>query len=492
MVWKGLNDGVFAGWLTSIVCCVSSDKPQHEEVEGDDHLDGGGERHHEVSEKTMEICYDQPSLITPPRPGPRHHRSESRSSILASQWKARSRSLVLEASQSGRVMVRRMTGEPPRRRPTISGPSSFRHLGADEQRQGRRHADFRPLELSIYLPHNRLSPLPDFSSPDHGSVLAPRTFSVRSDSSSAFRIARKPLKPSVDLSLCDLSEYRIMDTRSIPSVLGFEASMQPLRSRPSLPASLNTSHERTSLSSKQLPKPPSTLRACSYTGPICQMSRRDSDPFVSSLEQLKRERALSGETLSGNTEPNMSGIDAVGPGKIKDVYAPPRPQSPSPRTSIMARPHPLKPLAPLPLTSIPFTYPSIYRPSSTAPAMSRPTNQQHELEPSAQPTSLATDTSPHRPSTASTMYTGSTGPSTPPTSSPQSSPSRPAPIRQRTFGFIEAKSHFEPINEVHVNHDQAWMVDGTPAAAAAAAAAADATTRDILLDRFAGPVGIAV
>lgn len=262
----------------------------------------------------MEICYDQPGLITPLRPKPRHQRSGSRSSILASQLMARSKSLALEASQSGKVMIRRMTGEP--RRPTISAPSSFRHLA--EKEQSWRHDGFRPLELSIYLPHNRLSPLPDFSTPDHGSVLAPRTFSVQSVPSSEFQIARKPLKPSVDLSLCDINELRIVDTRSSPSVVGFKSLVQPLRARPSLPASLDASHGTVALNSKQLPKPPSTLRACSYTGPICQVARRDSDPFVSGHDQSKRERALSGGILSGNPGPNMFGATAIGAANINN------------------------------------------------------------------------------------------------------------------------------------------------------------------------------
>lgn len=154
------------------------------------------------------------------------------------------------------------------------------------------------------------------------------------------------------------------------------------------------------------------------------------------------------------------------------VYPPTRPRSP--RISIMARPHPLKPLPPLPLSSIPLNPTSVwpsttggrdsYRESSSAPEWAIPplTEQDNQPETESSPPPSLADSPARRPSTASTMYTGYTGstlsyPSTPPTVSPQSSPGRPTPIKQRTFGFIEAKSHFETINEVHV--DQGWMAD---------------------------------
>ncbi|KAF2456115.1 hypothetical protein BDY21DRAFT_394517 [Lineolata rhizophorae] len=60
-----------------------------------------------------------------------------------------------------------------RTRPSISAPTEFRHLtempdpaaaiGAVATPVRRRRESFRPLELSIYLPSGRLSPLPDFT-----------------------------------------------------------------------------------------------------------------------------------------------------------------------------------------------------------------------------------------------------------------------------------------------------------------------------------------
>ncbi|KAK8159404.1 hypothetical protein IWX90DRAFT_300103 [Phyllosticta citrichinensis] len=54
-------------------------------------------------------------------------------------------------------------------RPQISNPTEFRHVDgtsntAEQATPRRRNATFRPLQLSIYQPDSRLSPLPDFTS----------------------------------------------------------------------------------------------------------------------------------------------------------------------------------------------------------------------------------------------------------------------------------------------------------------------------------------
>lgn len=56
MVWKGLSEEVFAGWLASIICCVSSEKPQTDD-EGDIHLDGG--RRHDGEDDCHSVCFGQ-------------------------------------------------------------------------------------------------------------------------------------------------------------------------------------------------------------------------------------------------------------------------------------------------------------------------------------------------------------------------------------------------------------------------------------------------
>lgn len=109
------------------------------------------------------------------------------------------------------------------RRPQISAPSEFRHVGsgaiqfseneqpphsppAEPQVTQRRPRSFRPLELSIYLPHNRLSSLLphfDYSSPpvtppnrllsyDNHSDGNRSMSHSRSASSLSFHIPRKP------------------------------------------------------------------------------------------------------------------------------------------------------------------------------------------------------------------------------------------------------------------------------------------------------------
>ncbi len=218
----------------------------------------------------MEVCYDQPRRTPPPRLAPRHQRSESGSSALTAKWKSRSRSLASRASSQGSVLLRRSTGARSRR-PTIGAPSDFRRMPND---QSRRTEGFRPLELSIYLPRNRLSPLPDFGSPDEPADQAspawtsplPRTTSMGSQALSDFRIARKPL------------HYRSFDALSTASAWNSDWVMQPLQPRPSL-STTQSSHELGYSARKQLPRPPPSARTYSHMEPIRHQSRRDSDGY---------------------------------------------------------------------------------------------------------------------------------------------------------------------------------------------------------------------
>lgn len=164
-----------------------------------------------------------------------------------------------------------------------------------------------------------------------------------------------------------------------------------------------------------------------------------------------------------------------------------------PRTSILARSHPLKPLPPLPSNLPHLSRGTSTRPSTTGgilqsekstlprvPTWFFPTDEDsHYTMDSLSSLSTSPHTSPfpgqpiRRPSTASTMYTRSVStfedpPSPSPAASPFSSPGgtkRPSPIRQRTFGFVESHASscaFPPIDEI--DHHQAWSidVDGNP------------------------------
>lgn len=254
-----------------------------------------------ASEKTieLELCYDQPGLIPPPRPEPRlHQRSGSRSSILPAQWMARSRSLASRASQSGSVLVGWMAGERAERprRPTIGAPSDFRRVQLEPDATPER---FTPLELSIHSPRHHLSPLPDFSAPDEDDRAAdeewaarapPRTLSVLSNPSSEFRIARKPVGATAD------------HRRNPSSVFGVDWVVQPLRPRPSLPLSLDAL-ETVPVRSRQ----PPALRARSCTEPLRQPISTDADPFPSCEHGQSGDSKQSINGLGGGYQLDMAG-----------------------------------------------------------------------------------------------------------------------------------------------------------------------------------------
>ena len=193
---------------------------------------------------------------------------------MTSKWRMRSRSLASRASSQGSLLMRRnLAGRP--RRPTIGSPSDFRRVPKDH---GQHPDEFRPLELSIYLPQNRLPPLPDFSSPveepanqgvldQHFSF--PQVTAKKSHQSSNFRITRKPLG-SADLHWCT-RPHRSFDTLTASPLVNSDWSVPPLQPRPdSFTSSGSHVHQ-------QPPRPPPTVRSYSSRGPLRQLDRRDSD-----------------------------------------------------------------------------------------------------------------------------------------------------------------------------------------------------------------------
>lgn len=261
----------------------------------------------------MEICYHQPHLIPPLRPEPRHHRSGSGSTVFSSKWVAGSRHLASRISDQSSVLLGRSSTSRTRR-PTIGAPSDFRRIdhGGDCRTDG-----FRPLELSIYLPRNRLSPLPDFDSPLLGPGelesqaqrrRLPRSSSVLSSPSSEFRIARKPVGSSVDLTWHG-NTFSSVETRSTPSMFGVDWVSQPLRPRPSLPGLLD-SRDSASLDTAQLPRAPPALAIRSSTDSQRPLVRRGSDPFRPLLTSFEEDRGyLAVETIMEERSPTRSEND---------------------------------------------------------------------------------------------------------------------------------------------------------------------------------------
>jgi hypothetical protein len=188
----------------------------------------------------MRIEHQQPRLVPPPV-----FEAESRPSTRGREWVQRSKSFASRASSRGSQAVRRkMTGYQEQRRPLkIGAPSDFRHV---ENGLPNRRAEggFRPLELSIYMPDNQLSPLlPHFADVDKElPTPPPAAYShSRTDSGSTFTIARKPVGSS-------------------RTSTEWTAHFQPR------PGSLNTQELLAALEA-ELPKAPPAARMKSMTAP---------------------------------------------------------------------------------------------------------------------------------------------------------------------------------------------------------------------------------
>ncbi|KAF3400587.1 hypothetical protein DPV78_005633 [Talaromyces pinophilus] len=186
---------MFRAWITSCVSCLwpqvdqESKRPQPRQQIG--------------VEREMEICQSQPHLVPPMKlvfygdlPSPGGH-DQSRSSLPSlPPWVQETRSLASRASQRASVMLTRKKTQS---RPVIGAPTDFRRVEPIARRRS-----FRPLELSIYLPGNRLSDLPEFSrfdldtpgqpSPPVKALMSPFDGSghLRRDSG-PFQLSRKPV-----------------------------------------------------------------------------------------------------------------------------------------------------------------------------------------------------------------------------------------------------------------------------------------------------------
>ncbi|KAI9764083.1 MAG: hypothetical protein M1840_008887 [Geoglossum simile] len=286
-----LAEDMYSRWLSSaIACCVPRDRK----------VDSRPKRN---AEKEMVIYHQQqPHLIPPPTVAPWAEPSVNPQSYPppVSQWRVRSRSLASRASRASSISSFRVSKRPATApRPSISGPSDFRRVDSFQ----RRGANFRPLELSIYMPENRLSPLPVFSTDDLGAQLeypAPVVLSQRRDSLLSnsqdssyrgnFRIARKPVAPSVTDG-----GRRSSDARSTPSTTGSEWLAQPLAPRPSIPGSAS-SQDLIAALEVRLPRSPPPLRQRSNTEPPPVLHNRDSEQYrrvwAALEERMELERKL--------------------------------------------------------------------------------------------------------------------------------------------------------------------------------------------------------
>lgn len=162
-----------------------------------------------VPEKSFVVLDQQPSFAPPPYIEPMR-RARAKSSKRERAPRERH-----QHSLTGLSMRRRMfSAEPDQRRPQISAPSNFRHVtagglgfsGPEDDHAGFRPRSFRPLELSIYRPDNRLSsmvpyfgyPSPPVTPPQRAMVSSSDSDGslslkhYQSSSTLSFNIPRKP------------------------------------------------------------------------------------------------------------------------------------------------------------------------------------------------------------------------------------------------------------------------------------------------------------
>ncbi|KAI0387886.1 hypothetical protein F5Y04DRAFT_13756 [Hypomontagnella monticulosa] len=163
----------YASWSYSISqCCLSFTSHSDDE-----------KSHQPVDRKSFDVVYQEPSLVSPPSSAP-HWPGTGTSS-----WERapRKRHGSGRSSFSARKLLPRPSSSSSRR-PQISAPTNFRHLYSESFRfpdypptQVRPQPTFRPLELSIYMSDNRLSPiLPHFNYPTPPVTPPQRAFTMSS------------------------------------------------------------------------------------------------------------------------------------------------------------------------------------------------------------------------------------------------------------------------------------------------------------------------
>ncbi|OCL05875.1 hypothetical protein AOQ84DRAFT_322311, partial [Glonium stellatum] len=310
-------------WLAiSFGCCASRDLR-------DD--DGAGLQGKSTD---MQICYNQPRLVDPPKAEPGQQRPSTSHSMThhLTQWVTTGREMASRASARTSSTSHRPWTSHSKAKPSIGRPTDFRRFdGAssmgEEPTTVRRKRSFRPLELSIYLPSNRLSPLPDFADsewskfpaglefPAQALIKDPKT-DTRSSTPSSFIIQRKPVSGSNRSSVSSMSgrPYSLL----IPQDDYSQREPSPLRS-----GSLKRSSTQGSLSSPRstLGRLPSPARARSNTEPTHMLSKRgslrrtktDVDDAIRELNTIVEERradalrtSMPSPTLSNNTTSSSS------------------------------------------------------------------------------------------------------------------------------------------------------------------------------------------
>ncbi|KAL8827435.1 MAG: hypothetical protein Q9191_003183 [Dirinaria sp. TL-2023a] len=258
-------------------------------------------------EKDSAVCSEQPKPILPPSFDFESIRPASRSS-RPSQWLAEGRQLASRASSRASFSTRR-------RRTTvgsIGAPYDFKKVEPPPAR-----ARFRPLTLSIHIPGNELSPLPEFDRAHHDdsngltfpqrALTKSRSDPILSRPSTSFAILRKPV-PSyaalTDFSRCSMdSRYTLNTLPSLPQ--SSATSQQPPTRRPSIASTSQSTRDFLDSLDTRLPQSPPLLRSKSGPEPVYTLYRRASEQSLrlrTHLEERERVTAWCDTILEDNKE----------------------------------------------------------------------------------------------------------------------------------------------------------------------------------------------
>ena len=289
-------ESLHSGWLASSIACCFPRLPDQSEPERP------GEcrklsRHNaptnpiEALGDTKGICREQPRPIRPLTLETEGPQSASQHFHRPVQWLAEGRSFASRASSRASLTSRRNGG----RRPTvgsIGAPYNFKKVGYP---QGRREG-FRPLTLSIHLPGNELSPLPEFdeASLEDACLTFPPAALTKSKSdpmllrrsSTAFSIPRKPV-PSRAVSM-DASRTSV-DSRYTLNDNG--RASQSIYRRPSITHSYSTQDLLEAIDAR-LPQSPPPSRPKAGAEPVYTLYRKASDQSLRLRTHLEERQQI--------------------------------------------------------------------------------------------------------------------------------------------------------------------------------------------------------
>ncbi|KAH7128672.1 hypothetical protein B0J11DRAFT_276216 [Dendryphion nanum] len=464
--------GPKTSWLAiNYGCCASSSR--RDSLDGDE----GRLALRANGESEMRICYDQPQAVPQPRAEPVQPRPSTSHSMSkhVSQWVTSSRDFATRASSRASLHTltrpRRSYSKP---RPSIGMPMDFRHCDGADSIHGasmfdnvpmpvRRRRSFRPLELSIYLPDGRLSPLPDFDG-EWDQLEVPERALVRQRDSwansissepdtSTYLIQRKPVgsasrRSSVQSQTSVQSRPVSMTLSALPL---FEEEEGP-RSRPESP-SLNRSNTFSSITSlaspsRLLSRLPSPSRSRSNTASSrpgsLRRTKTDIDEAIRELNTIVEEKRADAYRSQTHSPTKATGlppspshhVPAIAPSRRMHV----RTETLSDIGSVFSVPLATKPV------SSPAYSPALYSATSAtsapSPASSRFLSARLTLSPPTRPHINPLTSNPITPTTPS-IHTPTTPiqrigawikrslpttPSSPPSSLPKSSaPNTPKP-----------------------------------------------------------------